>query len=323
MKKVILNLLVLGVVCFSNNALSQHSPINKSKSANERNVSKKEKSTRIELQNKSTQTIEEVKLDNAVQTAKGRTVEEVKPHPLLPSISIITTTPDRVNHKNGFLVQGTSGPNKKVEVYNKARWKQKGYSYERAKEYDPIMVTADNNGKWKAKMEQPYLSVPSTAYDIKFEISSKQFPYDRLATLPSPSIVYGTMAPPKIEQTDGSIHLSSNKGPGGQYPTTYTTISGKGIPNMDIKISVATEYQSPIKRYSSGDEDNLGTYLRNGETKTTKITANGTWSVKVKVPNPHSLNRSFGVRNFKLVIKATQSASSSDVSEEAEKKFSI
>ena len=75
---------------------------------------------------------------------------------------------------------------------------------------------------------------------------------------------------------------------------------------MDIKINVATEYQTPKQRYNSGDAE-MNTQLMEGETKSAKISSNGTWSVRVKVPNPTSRNHSCGVYSFKLVIKDTQS----------------
>lgn len=325
MKKFILNLFVIiGLVFFSTNALSQTRTAEKQKTTKEKKVSKAKKKQIKRIGTKSQKKAvqkKEMKVNGNLQKVGEKAVKVQQSSNILsPSISIITTVPERVPYKSGFLVEGTASPNTKVEVYNKARWEQNGYNTRRTKEYEVIKITSDENGKWKAKVVQPYSSIPATAYDLKFEISSKQFPYDRLATLPSPSIVYGTMAPPEIEETDGEVNLPSSKDFGGSYGSRYSTISGTGIPNMDININVATEYQSPRKRYNSGDAE-MNTYLMEGETKTAKISSNGTWSIEVEVPNPHRLNRSFGVYNFKLVVKATQSASSSDVSEEAEKKF--
>lgn len=322
MKKVILNLIVIGMVCFSTNAMSQ----NKTPRATKEKTSQKTKKNprkqpQIKSKSASSQNMELMEIDSSAQMNK-RTFEKAKPNNLTPSISRITDVPQRVKHLFGFLVVGTAGSNKEIEVVNKVHWRQKGYNYVRTKEYELIKVTSENDGTWKAKMERPYRSVPASAYDIKFEISSKQYPYPLHATLPEPSIVYGTMAPPAVERIDGNISLPSSAGPGGMYSEAYTTISGNGIPGMDIEINVGTEYQSPKNRYNSGDPE-MNTYVMEGETKTTKISSDGTWTIKVKVPNPNSRNHSYGVYYFKLAVEATQSASSSDVSAIGKKKFDI
>lgn len=318
MKKVVLNLIVCGMICFTTNGLAQQTPTKTPRSPKEKVKTSSEKTPkRIGTMSRNANgEIKEISRKN-VEIVEGP-VDKIGS--IMPSVSTITGVPERVKYKRGFLVTGVAGPENRVEMTNKVRWKQKGYNYERVKEYEVIKVTSESDGRWDAKMENPYRGVPEEAYNIKFEISSHQFPQDIRATIPEPTIVYGTMAPPEIGTTDGDVYFASNKAPGGMYPVSYTTISGRGIPNMDIKLVMAAEYKSHTQRYNTGDTE-MTTFQMDGETETSKISSNGTWSVKVKIPNPYSLNRPYGVYAPKLLVTATQSASASDVSAEAKKRF--
>lgn len=316
MKNIILNVIVGGLVCFSNVAISQNTPSRTTKSQKEK-ILRTQKKTPTHVKRTS-----QKEMKGTSSKVIGPAADHININQLMSSVSSITNIPERVKYKFGFLVEGVAGPNNRIEITNKVRWKQKGYNYERVKEYDVIKVTSESDGTWDAKMENPYRGVPEGAYNIKFEISSHQYPQDITATLPPPSIVYGTMAPPEIIKTDREIKVASNPGPGGMYQETFTTVSGKGIPNMNIEVSVLAEYQTPAQRYNSGTP-NMVIRFREGETKSVKISSNGTWSVKLKVPNPYSQKPSFGLYYPKLVVKATQSSSPSDVSSEGEKKFDI
>lgn len=325
MKKIILNLFVFSLVCLSTNALGQTVPTRKTTPSKEKRVTNKEKitpkSSTIRMERSADQAGQMEQIDGPVNTNQGN-VEERRPDMVSASYSKIVNLQDRVDYPKGFLVQGKAGSNMDIEVYNKVRWKQKGYSAVRSKEYDPVKVTSENNGSWKAKVERPYRVIPESAYDIRFEISSKQFPYDRLAPSPDPSIVRGTMAPPKIKRLENDVRLPRTSGPGGMYTKEYATVSGEGIPDLDIEVSVGTEYQTPKQRYTTGS-DYLITGTREGETKSTKIASDGTWTIELEVPNPHAIPMGYSKSNLKLVVTAKQSSSSQDVSAEGKNKFDI
>lgn len=262
---------------------------------------------------------------------KARKIVTVKPSGAIDrenlhmatTISSIPSQIDYNRNRGGFAVEGVAGASKEVKIYNKVKWQQKGYNYVRTKEYDPITVTSESDGTWKAKIELPYRSVPIDAYDIRFLISAQEFPHSTLAPDPVVHVVRATMAPPTIQTiTENSIHFQSDPGPGGMYPKTYTTISGTGIPNMNLRVNVGTEYQYHPKQYNRSDEP-LTTDVMPGESKTVKIASNGSWSVKVEVPNPYTLFIQRPTYRYKLQIKVTQQSSAEDVSGEAVKKFPL
>lgn len=323
MKKIISVFCVLAFLSFSAPLSAQLKPVKKE-------VKPKGKITPVKIDKKTVGAMKKKEAEDSRTVSpdtSGRVLpaEALRRNPVsanqAPAAPAILSVPDKTGYNQGFRVSGTGNRLYHVNVYFKALWKE-GNS-QKSKTNEPITFPVESDGNWRAKIERPYVSIPATAQDIRFEITATQtVPNGKTSAVAGPSVVRGTMAAPTITGSRGDVSMTTRTNPYGGGPTvTYAELYGKAFPNMSVSVTVATEYQTPKQQYSSGS-DNMRTAKYEGETVTVKADASGNWTVKrIVVPVPG--NVPFGIYNPKLVVTAVQSASQSDVSAEAMKKINI